>query len=49
LHGVETTEVLTLSGTRGKQHGRGVVKNHPHILATAYSAGADFLKQLDRR
>jgi NAD(P)H-dependent FMN reductase len=49
LHGVETADVLTLSGTRGRRHGRGVVKNHPHILATAYGAGADFLKQLGSR
>jgi len=46
LHAVETADVLTLSGTRGKRHGRGVVKNHPNLLATAYSAGADFLKHL---
>jgi len=46
LHGVDTTDVLTLSGTRGRRHGKGVVKNHPNILATAYGAGADFLKQL---
>jgi NAD(P)H-dependent FMN reductase len=49
LHGVETADVLTVSGTRGKRHGRGVVKNHPHILANAYSAGADFLRQLRSR
>jgi len=42
LHGVETADVLTLSGTRGKRHGRGVVKSHPRILQTAYSAGAGF-------
>jgi|GEM_PF-708131 len=46
LHGVETADVLTVSGTRGKRHGRGVVKNHPEILATTYSAGAEFLKKL---
>lgn len=46
LHGVETADVLTLSGTRGKRHGRGVVKKHPPILATAYSAGAGFAKVL---
>ena len=45
LHGVETADVLTLSGTRGKRHGRGVVKNHPQILETADSADAAFLKQ----
>lgn len=46
LHGVETTEVLTLSGTRGKKHGKGVVKNHPGILHTAYQSGIDFLRGL---
>jgi NAD(P)H-dependent FMN reductase len=46
LHGVETADVLTVSGTRGKRHGRGVVKNHPRILETAYRAGAGFLKEL---
>lgn len=46
LHGVETADVLTLSGTRGKRHGRGVVKNHPALLAAARSAGADFALQL---
>jgi hypothetical protein len=46
LHGVETTEILTLSGTRGKKHGRGVVRNHPGILHTVYQAGADFLRGL---
>lgn len=46
LHGVETAEVLTLSGTRGKRHGRGVVKNHPGILETVYSTGVEFLKKL---
>ena len=46
LHGVETADVLTLSGTRGKRHGRGVVKNHPRILETVYSAGAEFVKKL---
>ncbi len=45
LHGIETVQALTVSGTRGKRHGRGVVKNHPHVLETAYSAGIDFLKQ----
>jgi len=44
LHGVTTTEVLTVSGTRGKNHGRGVVKNHPRILETTYQAGLEFLK-----
>jgi len=44
LHGVETTEVLALSGTRGKRHGRGVVKYHPDILERAYRAGIRFLK-----
>ncbi|MEI6125053.1 MAG: flavodoxin family protein [Pseudomonadota bacterium] len=48
LHGVDTTDVLTASGTRGKRHGRGVVKNHPHALATAYTAGVDFLKGLSK-
>lgn len=46
LHGVETTEVLTLSGTRGKKHGKGVVKHHPGILHTAYQSGIDFLRGL---
>lgn len=46
LHGVDTADALTLSGTRGKRHGRGVVKNHPHILETAYNAGAGFLQKL---
>lgn len=46
LHGVETADVLTLSGTRGKRHGRGVVKNHPALLATACTAGADFVQVL---
>jgi len=46
LHAVETAEVLTLSGTRGRRHGRGVVKNHPRILEIAYSAGAGLAKNL---
>lgn len=48
LHGIETVQALTVSGTRGKRHGRGVVKNHPQVLKTAYHAGIDFLKQLPR-
>jgi multimeric flavodoxin WrbA len=48
LHGVTTTDVITVSGTRGKNHGRGVVKNHPDLLATAYRAGVDFLAGLGR-
>jgi len=46
LHGVETKDALIVSGTRGKKHGRGVIKNHPDLLARAYSAGLDFSKQL---
>ncbi len=46
LHKILTTDVLTLSGTRGKKHGRGVVKNHPDILKIAYDAGTQFLKTL---
>lgn len=46
LHGVETVEALALSGTRGKQHGRGVVKNHPDIMSAVYEAGMAFLKTL---
>lgn len=46
LHGVETTDVLVVTGTRGRQHGKGVVKNHPDILQTAYQAGEDFLRTL---
>jgi len=46
LHGVTTTDVLSISGTRGKNHGRGVVKNHARILETAYQAGLEFLKAL---
>jgi hypothetical protein len=44
LHGVETADVLTITGTRGKKHGKGVVKNHPDIMQTTYQAGLDFLK-----
>ena len=46
LHKVETTDVLVVTGTRGKRHGKGVVKNHPDILKEAYRAGVDFLKVL---
>ncbi len=46
LHKVLTTDVLVITGTRGKKHGRGVVKNHPEILNTAYQAGIQFLKTL---
>jgi multimeric flavodoxin WrbA len=46
LHGVLTTDVLVVSGTRGKKHGKGVVKNHPDILDTAYKAGLQFLTVL---
>ncbi len=46
LHGVLTTDVLTVTGTRGKRHGKGVAKNHPDILNTTYQAGTDFLKIL---
>ncbi len=44
LHGVDTADVLTASGTRGKRHGRGVLKNHPDILKAAYAAGTEFVK-----
>jgi len=46
LHGIVTTDVLVVSGTRGKKHGRGVVKNHPDVLKTTREAGIDFLKSL---
>lgn len=46
LHGVTATEVLTVAGTRGKKHGRGVIKNHPDLLKTINQAGIDFLKGL---
>ncbi|MCX8044510.1 MAG: flavodoxin family protein [Desulfobacterota bacterium] len=46
LHGIETVDVLAISGTRGKRHGRGVVKNHPDILKAAYRAGASFVQEL---
>ena len=46
LHQVQTTDVLVVSGTRGKKHGKGVVKNHPDILDTTYRAGIQFLKGL---
>jgi multimeric flavodoxin WrbA len=46
LHNVVTTDVLVVSGTRGKKHGKGVVKNHPDVLETTYQAGIQFLKTL---
>ena len=46
LHSVMTTDVLVVTGTRGKKHGRGVVKNHPEILNTAYQTGTQFLTTL---
>ena len=46
LHKVLTTDVLVVSGTRGRKHGKGVVKNHSDILSTAYEAGIQFLKSL---
>jgi len=46
LHRVLVNDVLVVSGTRGKKHGKGVVKNHPDILKTAYQAGIQFLKSL---
>jgi hypothetical protein len=46
LHQVQTADVLVVSGTRGKKHGKGVVKNHPDILDTTYRAGIQFLKGL---
>ena len=46
LHQVLTTDVLVVSGTRGKKHGKGVVKNHPDILGTAYETGVQFLRGL---
>lgn len=46
LHGITVTDVLTVSGTRGKKHGRGVVKNNPNILKMAHDAGMQFLKNL---
>jgi hypothetical protein len=46
LHGIETMDVLTLSGTRGKRHGKGVVKNHPELLRRVYGAGINFLKEV---
>lgn len=46
LHRVETTDALVVSGTRGKRHGRGVVKNHPDILEKIYEAGVAFLGNL---
>jgi len=48
LHQVQTTDVLVVSGTRGKKHGKGVVKNHPDILKTAHQAGIQFLKTLSQ-
>ncbi len=46
LHQVQTTDVLVVSGTRGKKHGKGVVRNHPDILDATYQAGIQFLKGL---
>ena len=46
LHRILTTDVLVITGTRGKKHGKGVVKNHPDILDTTYQAGIQFLKGL---
>ena len=46
LHGVETTDVLAVSGTQGKRHGKGVVKHHLNIMEEAYRAGRGFLKAL---
>lgn len=46
LHKVLTTDVLVVTGTRGKKHGKGVVRNHPDILKTTYQAGVQFLKNL---
>lgn len=46
LHGIETIDVLAVSGTRGKHHGRGIVKHHPDIMEKAYQAGRAFLKFL---
>ena len=46
LHKILTTDVLVITGTRGKKHGKGVVKNHPDILETTYQAGIQFLKGL---
>ena len=46
LHKILTTDVLVITGTRGKKHGKGVVKNHPDILDTTYQAGIQFLKGL---
>jgi hypothetical protein len=46
LHKILTTDVLVITGTRGKKHGKGVVKNHPDILDTTYQAGTQFLKGL---
>jgi multimeric flavodoxin WrbA len=48
LHQVQTTDVLVVSGTRGKKHGKGVVKNHPDVLKTTYQAGIQFLKTLSQ-
>jgi hypothetical protein len=46
LHHILTTDVLAVTGTRGKKHGKGVVKNHPALLNTAYETGVQFLKSL---
>jgi len=46
LHHILTTDVLVVTGTRGKKHGKGVVQHHPAILDTAYTTGVDFLKSL---
>lgn len=46
FHKVVITDVLIVSGTCGKNHGKGVVKHHPNILDTAYHAGIQFLKSL---
>jgi hypothetical protein len=46
LHQVQTADVLVVSGTRGKKHGKGVVRNHPDILDATYQAGIQFLKGL---
>jgi hypothetical protein len=46
LHHIQVTDVLALPGTRGKKHGKGVVKNHPEILNAVYRVGVNLLKDM---
>jgi multimeric flavodoxin WrbA len=48
MRGMDVVDVLTLSGTRGKKHGKGVVRDHPDIMKQVHHAGTNFSHAVTR-